>query len=77
MLYKKQGARMKKNRPSVALSHTSRPASFDSIQGGHDHQTRSILNEDETIRKAVASDVAMSINETMKTIGLLAALLSS
>jgi len=58
---------MKKNRPSDALSHNSRSTSFDS----------SILNEDETIRKAVASDVAMSINETMKTLGLLAALLSS
>lgn len=68
---------MKKNRPSVALSHNSGSTSFDSFRGGRDHQTRSILNEDETIRKAVASDVAMSINETMKTLGLLAALLSS
>ena len=65
-------------RPSVGLSHNSRPTSFDSFRGGG-HSTRSYLNEDETIKakKAIATDVAISINETMKTLGLLAALLSS
>lgn len=64
-------------RPSVGLSANARPTSFDDYLSST--SVRSHLNDADLAdtRKAVGSDVALSIYETMKTLGLLAALLSS
>ena len=64
-------------RPSACISaYSNSVITKDSFIGD---SRRSILNDVElnNVRKAVANDVAYSINENMKTLGLLGALLSS
>ena len=66
-------------RPSllvVGLSHNSQPTTRPTV--GLSHNSPELCQvELHEMRKAVAADVAVSISETMKTVGLLAALLSS
>eukprot|EP00956_Cyclotella_meneghiniana_P029664 scaffold72590_cov68-Cyclotella_meneghiniana.AAC.1 len=70
--------RTKRFRPSACISaYTNSTINNKSFIAD---SKRSILNDDEelnNVRKAVANDVAYSINENMKTLGLLGALLSS
>ena len=69
--------RTKRFRPSACISaYTNSTINNKSFIAD---SKRSILNDEElnNVRKAVANDVAYSINENMKTLGLLGALLSS